>query len=236
MKKVLIILIIFLASIATGFYTYKSPITTEMSILRDITDIHAAQPDTNEISKLFDLSGENRWNGATFRFSNVSDVSYNRTSETKIAAVNKWLSNEIERSKQIKQFQNEVSQIITDSAGDSTGKDYSSVYLPLARELKNLSASKAQKKIFIVFSDLMQNDFDVSLYDKKEFQLIQKNPDSLKKLFEEQEPLPALTGIEIYLIYQPENAEKDKQYRIISEFYKNLIEEKGATVHVQANL
>ena len=236
MKTVIIILVILLASIATGFYTYQSPITTEMSVLRDITDMHLAQPGTNEVSKLFDLSGENMWNGVLFRFSNVSDVSYNQTSETKIEAVNKWLSNEIERSKQIKQFQNELSQIITDGAGDRTGKDYSSVYLPLARELKKLSESKGQKKIFLVFSDLMQNDFDVSLYDKKEFELIQSNPDSLKQLFEKQEPMPVLTGIQIYLVYQPENAEKDKRYRIVSEFYKNLFEEKGATVHIQANL
>ncbi len=210
--------------------------TTEVSVLRDITDKHTAEPVAEEILLLFNFSVGEKWNGAIFRFSSLSDVSYNPTAEIKLEAKNKWLSNEIERGKEIKKFTGGTSQILSDSSSQPIGKRYSAIYFPIAKELKRLRQSKSQSKILLIYSDLMQNDFDVSLYSKSQIELLQTNPDSLKQSFEKQEQLPSLAGIEIYFIYQPMNAEDDRQYRIVSEFYKNLFEEKGATVNITANL
>ena len=61
-------------------------------------------------------------------------------------------------------------------------------------------------------------------------------PETIETIFEKKAVLPSLVGIEVYLIYQPTTAENDATYRVVSEFYKTLLESKGATVNISANL
>lgn len=237
MKATILITILLLgAGTLTAVYTYKAPTTTDIDVLRDITDSAIAQPDPKGILSMYNLSGNNMWNGGIFSYSDVSDVSYNKTTQVKIEAVNQWLSNELSRNKEVKDFDDSITNVILNAQKDSIGKTHSSIYIPLASELNLLSQSKSQRRILIVYSDLMENDLDVSLYAKKEFQLLSSNPDSLKKLFERWQLLSSLTGIEIFLVYQPANAVSDQQYRVVSQFYKNMLEAKGAEVTIKANL
>jgi len=214
----------------------KIPPTSQISVLRDITDKHLAQPKADEILSLFSLSGDAKWNGAVFRFSNLSDISYNPSSEVSVDAQSQWLSNELARDKAIQKFRDSVSAVLASAQNDSVGKEHSSIYLPVANELNRLSQSTAQKRILLVYSDLMDNDVDVSLYAKDQFRLLELHPDSLRQTFEQRMPLQRLNGIEVYFIYQPIDAEQDKEFRIVSGFYKSLLESKGATVHIGANL
>jgi Uma2 family endonuclease len=74
------------------------------------------------------------------------------------------------------------------------------------------------------------------LYSKQELELLNTNLDSLKGIFEKRKALSSLQGIEVYFIYQPNNAVEDKDYRLVSDFYRSLLESKGAIVHISANL
>ena len=235
---VTIIIILLLGGVvfAIAYHNHQAPTSTEINVLRDVTEKMIAQPNATEIFGLYNLSGDNKWNGAEFNFSNVTDVSYNTSSVEKIDAANEWLSNEIDRNKEIRKFQDSVSEIITSGLKDTIGRNHSSIYLTVAHQLIHLSKSKAQKKILVNYSDLMENELNFSFYNQKEFSLLQSNPDSVKKLFESWQPLPSLPGIEVYLIYQPANAESDSQYKLVSDFYRKILEEKGAIVHVSANL
>jgi hypothetical protein len=80
--------------------------TTEVVILKDITDKALAQPKAEEVLSLYGLDKAS--NGGKFRFSYISDVSYNQTSEAKLEAENEWNSNEFERKNKIKKFQNGI--------------------------------------------------------------------------------------------------------------------------------
>jgi len=205
-------------------------------VFRDVTDKYLAKPEASEILTFFNLSDGGNWNGAIFRFSDLSDVSYNKSLEVRIDPANPWFSNEIERQKQIESFDNAASTILNDAEKDSIGRNNSSIYLPIAGELNRLSQSKAQKRILIIYSDLMDNDLDVSLYSKNEFRELEQNPQSLRSVFEARQQLGDLTGIEVHFIYQPADVLQDKEYRIVSAFYQKLLEDKGASVTIEANL
>jgi hypothetical protein len=234
MKTIGIIFILLFLSILTALVTYHKPVSTEISVLGDITDSLLAKPDAKEIIRLYNFSNNNKWNAALFRFADVTDVSMNRTSEFKMESENKWLSNEPERDKEIKKFQSGISEVL--SANESFGREHSSVYLPIAHELIRLSESKLEKRMLLVYSDLMENTPDLSFYDKRDFQLLVSNPDSLKKLFTQWEPLPSLNGIAVFLIYQPADIDADWKFKEVSGFYKKFLEDKGAQVNVLANL
>ena len=213
----------------------KEVITTEAIVMRDITDHQIAEPKLEDITSLYDLKNS-KWHGASFRFVDITDVSYNHTYETKINPENEWMGNEFEREKKVNKFYAEITQILSNAETETSGKDNSSIYIPIARELNRLSQSTYQDKIMLVYSDLMENTDDFSLYKKSNLNLLKTNPDTVRKYFEGLNLLKNLKGIKIFLVYQPVNKESDEQYRLIAGFYKDLLESKGATVEITANI
>lgn len=210
--------------------------TTEVRVLKDITEIQSVNPDSQAVISMCDFSGDKRWNGATFHYSEISDVSYTHFSEAKISTAKMWLSNELERDAEIKNFKNEVSKILRVAINNINGKNNSSIYLPIAHELNELARSKAQRRVLVIYSDLMENTIDISFYNKKQFQMLTSDTDSILKTLEQLQAIQNLDGIEVYLIYQPTDSQSDKVFTVVSEFYKKLLENKGAKVNISANL
>lgn len=236
MKRIILITVITLSVIISlAACINQKTYTTEVIVMRDITDKHLAQPDSDQIFTLFGLN--QKWNGAVFFFSDLSDVGYNKVKGAKLEPRNEWLSNEMEREKEIVKFKDEISHIIKNAEKDSVGKTNTSVYFPVIKELTRLSRSNSSKRIMLIYSDLLENTEQMSFYDKQKIELLKTNPDSITKYFQSMYPLPRLDGIEIYLIYQPVDIREDEQYRLLSGYYKKLFESSGAAkVDVVANL
>jgi hypothetical protein len=216
-------------------YTTPKQSTTEVSVLRDLTSPELAQPQADTILPLFNLSND-AWNGAQFRFADISNVSYTPVKEATINTANQWLSNELERNKEVSQFNGNVENILIGAQNEKVGRWHSSIYAPIAMELNRMAQSPAQHKVLIVYSDLMENNYDFSFYCPKGFSLLQTNPAIIEKYFENEVPLGQLNGIQVYFIYQPTGTISDWQYSIVSKFYQNLLKQKGAIVTVEANL
>jgi len=234
MKTIITILIITVAIIFIVACTQNSS-TTEITTLLDITEKQSTIPSIDEIISLYNF--EDKYIGGIFKFTEITDVSFNPTHEAKIEHENQWLSNEMDRDKEIKNFKSKVSEIITNASKDSSGKVNSSIYLPIAAELNKLTVNKVNvRRILIVYSDLMENTNELSFYKKEDFELLKTKPEKVRKQFEKLAKLNSLTGIEIYFIYQPGNNTNDQKYRIVSEFYRKLLENKGAKVTISANI
>jgi len=130
----------------------------------------------------------------------------------------------------------DINIIISNSETESVGKDNSAVYFTIAKELNRLSHSKTTTKLMLVYSDLMENTPGMSFYDSDTFTKIKSAPNTIQHYFESQQKLTNLNGIKVYLIYQPENTKQDEDYKVVSGFYKNWLESKGAIVEISANL
>lgn len=235
LKIILVVLLILIAVVFVNTNLNRSLTTTEVTVMRDITDNHISQPKLADIVYLLNFN-DSIWNGASFRFVDITDVSYNHTYETSINAENKWMGNEFDRQKKVKQFYSEIIKILTNAEAETDGRANSSVYIPIAIELNRLSQSTATKRVLLIYSDLTENTAELSLYKKDNSMLMKTNPDSIRKYFESETPLKNLEGIKVYLIYQPTNRETDEKYKLIAGFYKNLFESKGATVEITANV
>jgi len=234
MKTIITTIIILVSITLIVACTSQSQGITEVVVLHDITDKHFSQPNVDEIFSLFNL--EDKWNGCIFRFANLTKVSINQEVAVKLEARNEWLSNELDRDKEIKNFKNKFSEIITSNEKNTVGEENSSVYIPIARELNRLHESNANKKILLIYSDLMENTTEMSFYKKEKLNLLKTNPESVSKYFETQMSLKNLNGITIYMIFQPNDIKEDQQFKIVSEFYKNLLKRKGAEVQISANI
>jgi hypothetical protein len=208
---------------------------TDVTVIRDITDSMMVTPKPEEITNLYGLDDE-MWNGGKFRLVNLTDVSINKTYQTSIETENQWLSNKFKRKDKLKRFYDDISKILADASNDPIGKDNSSLYLPIAKELNRLSENSASKKVLLIYSDLLENTDQMSFYNKSTLSLLNTNPEKIKKDFESQLELKNLDGINIYLIFQPLNMKQDEVYKVVSSFYKDFFESKGASVEVVASI
>ncbi|TND10175.1 MAG: hypothetical protein FD123_423 [Bacteroidetes bacterium] len=207
--------------------------TTAVVLMHDETEAAHAAPVASEIAALYDFTVVE--NGGTFRDVPITDVSHTKATEAQIAPVNKWLSNSLARKKDVKAFKDSIAHILSRPGKDSS-LPHSSVYLPIVQELTALAQSKADRRFLVVYSDLMENTPELSFYGKKTLKHLEREPEIIKTLFEQYAPVPKLSCITVYLIHEPTDAEHDRIYRIVSGFYKSLLEEHGATVHISANL
>ena len=237
MKTTLIILITLLSiAVILTACTNKSHTTTHIVGLWDITDKSIPRPDAKEITKFYGFE-KDKWNGGSFRFSAITQVSLNPSEYQDVRGANQLLSNEFKREEEIKLFEKGVADIIDRAEQAKTGQNNSSIYLPIASELNQLAKSEADsRKILLIYSDLMENTEQFSFYRKKDLSLLVTSPESLAKQLENIQPLDELSGIEVYFIYQPSDSKSDTLFQLVSGFYKKLLEQKGAKVFISANL
>jgi hypothetical protein len=210
--------------------------STEYSVLRDLTDSTKAMPDEDVL--LTDLGIDtNIWNGINFNFFNISDVSY--TPHWRISlgtGGDRLASSEFTRKREIVAFKAKLTALLDSARSDTTGREHSSIYLPMAEELTRLANSNADRRVLIVYSDLMENTSGLSFYNYKTFAQIDSGPDKIKSKFLAKAKLPDLTGVEIRFIYEPKNAKADNDFRRVSNFFRRMFEEQGAKVSISANL
>jgi hypothetical protein len=225
-------IIVLLASCETPKRT-----TTDIPVLVDVTEPLLAWPDAKEIVKFYEFDTD-EMQGASFRLTIVSDVSINRQIVFSLPAAGKsFETNRYTRKREVAQFETDVTGSITALTSDTIiGRDRSSVFIPIARELVRLSQSTAERRALIIYSDLMENTADITFYDRKTLALMRTHPETIRAQLITKASLADLTGVEVHIVYQPKDAAADDTFRIVSGFYKTMLEEKGATVSIGANL
>jgi hypothetical protein len=240
MKKLIIMTTTLLVFVLIAFLIYitrpNDKFASDHSVLRDVTDVHLAQPNARDILNQFNLDGVDKWNGSRFRFQNLNDVSFNQPVIISIDPSNPLLSNVLTRETQLTSFTDSIKQILKTEENEKVGKEYSSLYIPIANELARLNKSNAEERVLSIYSDLMQNDLEISLYQADQLELIKTNPKVLKEKLIAEHELPDLKGITINLIYQPTDINEDADWKLVSKFYKSLFQEKGANVLIGASL
>ena len=234
MKTLIASIIIVVLVILIASCSLQKSTSTVVVLYKDVTDNLLAKPNINEIMSLYAF--DNVDNGGLFYLTKITDVSFNETAKAKIPEQNHWFSNEFDRNKEISNFKNEILKILTHAYIDSSGRGNSSIYLPIARALNELSTNKMQKRVMLIYSDLMENTIEMSFYDKYKMYLLKTNPDSIAKYFDDQLPLKNLKGIDIYIVYQPVGINQDEQFKIVSGFYLRMFESEGANVQIVANM
>jgi hypothetical protein len=108
---------------------------------------------------------------------------------------------------------------------------YSEVWIPICNVLEQLSQDTSDKKLLIIFSDLLEHD-DFNSYDAAGNRSIQAIAERLNRM----KSVPQdLHGIQVVVVYEPVSREDDKRFNTMFEAYKLLLERHGAQITVQAN-
>lgn len=217
-----------------------TPTKTSVSLLVDLTgSYHDNVPDISSESILQLFALENTYNYGSFRTDFVSDVNYSKVQQITLPSVASMLEyNEFEREGQITDFKKKIDELINKVNSTQRGRPNSAVYIPIAREINRLANMQADRKVIIIYSDLLENSNHFRFYEQKSMKLLAEKPEEIQTLFEKQLPLADdLAGIHVYIIYQAPNETASTAFQLFSNsVYLPMLEAKGATVTIGANL
>ena len=169
--------------------------TTIITFLLDITDDkfyteHFNSVNANSILKLMNLNKEQGgFSGGEVRVSLINDVSDSKTRKTSIATAEGGLlgQNPLIRRDEVVRFHSELLEIFKHTFENSTwGTNESKIYQKTVRELIKLKQAEGDRKILIIYSDMLENSNLFSFYSqnwKREIEKMTNNPEeSLKQL------------------------------------------------------
>ena len=213
-----------------------------IDLINDVTDPHILRPQAQSILELFNLS-ENKNVSANFRYSEIKDLSLVPVTTfylpDEATSENRNIKHEpLFREKLILNFYDSIRKTLSEANAnpDSSFLNNSECFHSVCNELKVLAQSNCKKKVLICFSNLFENSTFLNVYARNTRNLLYKNPEEIKKIFQNTHLLPDhLNGITTVFVYQPKNREDDQLFNAMVEIYKSLLKEGGSNVIIQAN-
>ena len=210
-------------------------ITTEAIIILDLTEETFTHISINDYKTISSLNA-NVFNGEVVRIQPITENGFNIVECHKIQRVaSSALGNEYQRRSELKKFYSSIDSSLQLLKQGRARRSGSVIFKILSEELNHLNKSKADKKILIINSDLIENSF-IDFTNPSNIERIRNNPNEIEKLLTDKYPVSDLKGITIYILYKPVNKWDSERFEIVSDFYKKLFESKGAIVNVSGNI
>jgi hypothetical protein len=204
--------------------------STDIAVIVDKTDRMTAYPNANDIISQLGLQ-DNPWQGVRITTTYISDRDINDVTVVTLASENQWSGNKMIRKAKIEHFTQQLQQCLTAMKYSGTCP-YSIVYRTIARQANRLAANTADRKLLLVYSDLYENDTELNFYDTHTINRLQKSPQSIATQLEATIPLKQLSGLQLWLLYNPTSFSQNNRYMIVANFYQHLFSTHGAITHV----
>ncbi len=213
----------------------SEPVTQDVSIVLDETEEYFTHISIEQFKEISALT-ENKSYGESVRIQPITEFGLNDIKSFKIDPVpNKLLGNDYTKKAELNNYYSEIEKTLTELHKGKHERTGSVIYKIMSEELNRLSDSKADRKVLIINSDLMEKSF-VDFYSAVNFNQLRAQQEKMQSVLIEQYPLKKLNGIEIHIVYSPLDKSDNARFEIISGFYKNWFENLGARVFIQSNL
>jgi ABC-type transport system substrate-binding protein len=238
MKKTIIWVAIALGAVATTYgiwCRYTNAVATEFSVMVDITDKMERPFDRRELTEIL-AKRDGGWGLTTISMQTISNVDYNKVFISFLPEAFPLFANPEERKAQIVSFHKSLAIAIDSVLTINTGREKSSIYLPIIREANRLGKSSTKNKTLIVYSDLAENGELFSTYRSSDITKLKNHPEKILHQFETLGKPGNLHGLTIHLVYQPTGSKDNEVFKIMATLLKKEFEQAGAEVYVAASL
>jgi len=208
---------------------------TIVSVLVDRTNEMFLKPDTATLVTLSSINNA-KWENYRIELSQISDKDINNVYVVNIDNENSWYGNSSIRDARIQKFKNEIGKSIIKVYCDSIIElNHSIIWKTISTKLNEIAKGKYNKKVCLVYSDLLENGSLNFYHPDTRFTIIH-HPEIIKKEFIKMTPLCDYTGIEVHFLFSPTNYDENNLFMAIVKIYKNILEENHAVVYVESNI
>lgn len=222
-----------IATIICLFSCSSEKQTTVISFVKDQSESYFEKSDPKKILKYSTVKRSNSL-GEIIRIQPMNEFTLNPIFQSEVEPVAGFLQdNEFERGKAIKEHHKRVQEEL--SVIDTGIKDRvkTEVYRTLAKEVNILAALDVSRKILLVESDFKENSSLGNFHRPSTLRELSDNPEAYREKFNKALPIQNLSGIEVYLfIEQPSSITENSEMEITSNFFADLLRDKGAKVHI----
>lgn len=218
-----------------GGYSQQSTAQDDKIVI-DLTNPNPDIPVYDDIRPLFGFDND-IWRARNLEILTITDVDYSKTYNLHLKKVHPWLGKKTVRLFEIRKFEDSIRSILEGLTADTSGRNYSSIFHVVIRELNRLSNSDAESRSLMYFGDLFENSDLLDYYKKDkygDYEILSQ--DSIVKILESQLHIENLEGIKVHLIYTPQDQNENVRYRNISNAYKEILEVRNADVTIAGNL
>ena len=222
--------------------------TTAISILIDITDErfqdeNFMEENLSKFLKLMKLDKEKGgYGGGEIKFSLINEVSDSKSLTTKIVAGKTGMmgENPLTRKDEVNRFCAETEKVFSTIMKKANwGTNASKIYQKVARECLKMKRIDADRKVLIIYSDMLENSNLFSFYSsgwQKNIDKLMATPNETLEKFGKKAPvLPDLSEFEIRIITS-RTAENDEKINVSEQFWITIFEHQGATVTFNSTL
>ncbi|MBK8241887.1 MAG: hypothetical protein IPK88_00555 [Saprospiraceae bacterium] len=211
------------------------PISQDISIVLDLTSANFSHILLNDFKKKSIISKDVN-NSEAVRIQGITEFGFNQIKSFMLDSVSSaLLSNDYERKHEIKKYYTNIDSALLELSKNKKERVGSVIFKIISEELNILSKSKADKRMLVINTDLMEKSF-IDYYDQDIFNEIVNQPKHIQNLLIEKYPLNKLSEIEIYILYKPIDKMDSERFEIVSDFYKLFLESYGAHVSIGSNL
>ena len=201
----------------------------DIIIAIDYTDSLLLYPKTDDVLNLTGLDN-NPWQGVKLEITGISDKDMNQSKSFYLPSQMRLTGNKQQRAAQVEKFSNEIGLYLK-QVRYTKELNHSIIYRSLVQCLNKLALDKSKQKQLIAYSNLMENS-DVNFYDTATFHQIQSDYLKVKHRIEIGSSFQNVAGIQTWLLYNPTSFEDNATFRITSNFFKQILEEKGVKVQI----
>ena len=226
----------------------KEPDFTLIHVLVDVTDPQLNRPEfaSENLEGLLELMQLDKntggYSGGEIKLSYINDVSDSKSKTIRLKKGKPGLmgENPLTRKDEVDKFINSLEKELTSFVASAEwGKPSSKIYQKVTRECIKMKRANADKKILIIFSDLLENSNLFSFYSnnwKEEITGMTQNIEqTAETLSGKVQALPDLSEFVIYIVAN-RNAQTDEKINVSEAFWTALFEFWGAKVYINAEL
>jgi hypothetical protein len=208
-----------------------------ITVLYDPTDTRQIQPSAEFALGLYELD-KNKKSEAYFRITSTTDMVVNPSKEVYLppsTITEKTNTNDdpYYREKNVLAFYKEVRQTFKNNT--HTGQDqkvyhHSECFRTICREIKELRKKKCTNSILVIYGDLQECSDVANVYGRNEVDTAR-----IKRALNKTKLLPdTLTGLIVYVLFQPRDRIEDKKFMSMYLLYQELLEIRGANIILQS--
>jgi len=224
------------------------PPSTGIYILIDVSEEKFKNPEfvsgnTSSILKLMNLDKEaDGFAGGEVRFSLINDISDSKSARVAINPARPGIlgENPLVRKDEVERFRTSLESVFEKTVNQAEwGTGESKIYRKVARELNQLRQATFDRKIMIIYSDMLENSRLFSFYKggwKDRIKGIISSPaNAIQEFSEAGAAMPDLSGMEIKMITL-RTVENDEMVNLSERLWSAIFSESGAIVSFSSGL
>ncbi|MDP1725563.1 MAG: hypothetical protein Q8M15_02175 [Bacteroidota bacterium] len=204
-----------------------------IKLLYDITDPLVRKPLLSDILTLSKLD-EDIWQKLTVGIEAITDLHSSDQWEIVLPEANHLFVSKRFRMIAIDNFKRRIVQRLAylDSLSKIRTLGHSIIYPKIVKEANRLSKIN-QNCYLLIYSDLMIKDLSANFYNKDTFEMLKKQPLTIKKLLAQEAKLDDLKGVKIYFLFKAHSYEESNRYQIVLAFISDILNEKSTTIQTE---